>query len=121
MVVAVFGDIDPDRAAALVGKALRRAPARGSPPIDFHRPNALRQSGVFHKRTSKDIGVIMLGYPCESIFQRQDHAAMTVLKTILSGYGYPGGWLHNELRGRGLVYFVQAFEMTGPGARLFHQ
>ena len=39
---------------------------------------------------------------------------MTVLTTIMSGYGYPGGWLHNELRGAGLVYFVQAFEMTGP-------
>ena len=56
----------------------------------------------------------MLGYPCESIFDKQDHAAMIVLETILSGYGYPGGWLHNELRGAGLVYFVQAFELTGP-------
>ena len=29
---------------------------------------------------------------------------MTVLGTILAGYSYPGGWLHNELRGEGLVY-----------------
>ncbi len=32
----------------------------------------------------------------------------------MSGYSYPGGWLHNELRGAGLVYYVHAFQMTGP-------
>jgi zinc protease len=76
--------------------------------------NALAASLVRHKTTSKDTGMIMLGYPCESIFAQKDHAAMIVLQTILSGYGYPGGWLHDELRGAGLVYFVHAFEMTGP-------
>ena len=44
---------------------------------------------------------------------------MTVLTTIMSGYGYPGGWLHNELREAGLVYFVQAFQMTGPAPGYF--
>ena len=118
MVVTVFGDIDPDRAVALVERLFGRLKP-GAAAVDFRRPNALDKSSVFHKQTSKDIGVVMLGYPCESIFQRQDHAAMTVLKTILSGYAYPGGWLHNELRGEGLVYFVQAFEMTGPAPGYF--
>ena len=44
---------------------------------------------------------------------------MTVLTTIMSGYGYPSGWLHNELRGAGLVYYVQAAEMTGPAPGYF--
>ncbi len=44
---------------------------------------------------------------------------MTVLTTILSGYGYPSGWLHHELREAGLVYSVQAFEMTGPAPGYF--
>ncbi len=63
--------------------------------------------------------MIMLGYPSTSIFDKKDHAAMTVLTTIMSGYGYPSGWLHNELRGAGLVYYVQAAEMTGPAPGYF--
>ena len=39
---------------------------------------------------------------------------MTVLTAVMSGYAYPGGWLHNELREAGLVYYVQAMPMTGP-------
>ena len=39
---------------------------------------------------------------------------MTVLGTVMAGYQYPGGWLHNELRGEGLVYSVHAFQATGP-------
>ena len=52
--------------------------------------------------------MVMLGYPTASIFDKEDHAAMTVLNAVMSGYSYPGGWLHNELRGEGLVYYVQA-------------
>jgi zinc protease len=37
----------------------------------------------------------------------------------MSGYSYPGGWLHNELRGEGLVYFVHAFQITGPAPGFF--
>ena len=39
---------------------------------------------------------------------------MIVLRAILNGYSTPGGWLHNELRGEGLVYYVQSSELTGP-------
>ncbi len=39
---------------------------------------------------------------------------MVLLDAITSGYSYPGGWLHTELRGEGLVYFVHAFQITGP-------
>ena len=39
---------------------------------------------------------------------------MTLLGAVMAGYHYPGGWLHNELRGEGLVYFVHASQMTGP-------
>ena len=114
-VVAIFGDVDADEAAALAEKLFGGLRPPAAPPtIEFRRPNALPHSAAYHKRTNKDIGAILLGYPCESIFDKRDHAAMTVLTAILSGYGYPSGWLHHELREAGLVYFVQAFEMTGP-------
>jgi zinc protease len=121
MVVTVFGDIDPDEAQALVQRLFTTSPLPPGEGPGVRAPwaraaasNALAGSIVRHKTTNKDTGVLMLGYPCESIFDKQDHAAMIVLQTILSGYGYPGGWLHEELRGAGLVYFVQAFELTGP-------
>ena len=44
---------------------------------------------------------------------------MTVLDAVMAGYRYPGGWLHHELRGEGLVYFVHAFQMTGPAPGYF--
>jgi zinc protease len=62
----------------------------------------------------KETAMLMLGYPTASIFEKEDYAAMTVLGTVMAGYRYPGGWLHNELRGEGLVYFVSAAQMTGP-------
>ena len=56
----------------------------------------------------------MFGYPTASIFEKEDYAAMTLLGAVMAGYHYPGGWLHNELRGEGLVYGVHAMQMTGP-------
>ena len=58
--------------------------------------------------------MVLFGYPTASIFEKEDYAAMTVLGAVMAGYHYPGGWLHNELRGEGLVYFVHAMQMTGP-------
>jgi zinc protease len=120
MVVAVFGDMDPDEALALVRRHFGGLkPDPGFRPIRFDRPNALPQSVDRHKQTGKETGMIMLGYPAESIFDQRDHAAMTVLRTIMSGYGYPSGWLHNELRGAGLVYAVQATQLVGPSPGYF--
>jgi len=129
MLVTVFGDIDPDAAQTLVQRQFSPLPPGEAPPSGYpgvrapglkapapQAPpsNTLQESIVRHKQTNKDTGMLMLGYPCESIFEKKDHAAMIVLQTILSGYSYPGGWLHEELRGAGLVYFVQATELTGP-------
>jgi zinc protease len=120
MVVTVFGDVDPAAALAVVRQnfaALRPNPEL--PPIDFHRSNALGGKIVRHKKIGKPTAMILLGYPGPSIFDREDYAAMTLLDAITSGYSYPSGWLHTELRGEGLVYFVHAFQMTGPAPGYF--
>jgi len=117
MVVTVFGDIQPDAAIALVkqhfgGLAGDRKPIPGiKVPLDS---NAIPESKVVHKATSKDTAMLMLAFACEGIHDQHDHAAMIVLRAILNGYSTPGGWLHNELRGEGLVYYVQSTELTGP-------
>ena len=58
--------------------------------------------------------MVLFGYPTASIFQKEDYAAMTLLGAVMAGYHYPGGWLHTELRGEGLVYAVHAMQVTGP-------
>jgi zinc protease len=115
MVVTVFGDIQPEAAIALVKAqfgglaAVQRKPAKAAPGS-----NAIHESKVMNKVTSKDTAMLMLAYACEGIHDQADHSAMIVLRAILNGYSTPGGWLHNELRGEGLVYFVQSTELTGP-------
>lgn len=120
MLVTVFGDVDPDQAMALVDKhfgRLRRAP--DFQPIDFDRSNAVAESIVRHKQTGKQTGIVLFGYPGTGILDEKDHAALLLLDAIMSGYGYPGGWLHTELRGEGLVYFVHAMQITGPAPGYF--
>jgi zinc protease len=120
MIVTVFGDIEPDAALAMVKRefgALR--PAAEFKPISFDRGNAVAKTVVRRKQINKQTGMVMMGYPTASILKKEDYAAMVLLDTIMSGYSYPGGWLHNELRGEGLVYFVHATQMTGPAPGFF--
>jgi zinc protease len=114
MVVTVFGDIQPDEAVKLVEKHFGEMPSSEEPEHAITGDNAIAKDKTIHKTTNKDTAMVMFGFPCEGTFDKHDHAAMTVLRTILNGYRYPSGWLHNELRGAGLVYYVQSFEMTGP-------
>lgn len=119
MVVTVFGDIDPQEAMKTVEEHFGQLPEAPVPKIDFQRPNMLGQNIVRHKQTSKQTGMVLLAYPAPSLFEQKEYAALMVLDAILSGYSYPGGWLHEDLRGAGLVYMVHAFPMTGPAPGYF--
>ena len=120
MIVTVFGDVDPDEALALVNKHFGGLqPDPELKPIDFNRDNAIPENILRHKQTAKETGMVLLGYPGTSILDKEDYAALTLLDAIMSGYSYPGGWLHQELRGEGLVYFVHAFQITGPAPGYF--
>jgi len=120
MVVTVFGDIEPEAALNLVKRHFGSlAPNPSLKPIAFDRNNAIPKTIVCHKQTGKPTGMVVIGYTDPSILNKEDYAAMTVLDAIMSGYSFPGGWLHNELRGQGLVYFVHAFQITGPAPGYF--
>jgi zinc protease len=120
MIVTVFGDVDPDAALTLVKKLFGDLKADAAfQPISFQRPNAIARSITRHKPIGKETGMVMMGFPTASIFDKADYAAMTLLDTIISGYSYPGGWLHHELRGEGLVYYVHAMQATGPAPGYF--
>jgi len=115
MLVTVFGDIDPDRALQIVAENFGRLkPDPKFSPIGFDRANQIAAPVVAHKQTGKPTGMVLMGFPIPSVFEKKDYAALVLLDAILSGYDYPGGWLHNELRGAGLVYYVHAFTIAGP-------
>ncbi|MCS7236776.1 MAG: insulinase family protein [Thermoguttaceae bacterium] len=115
MLVTVFGDIEPEAALKLVESCFGgMAPADKPPEISFDYPNAIPEKVHRHKQTGKETGLVMLAFPGASYLEADRYAALMVLDAVMSGYNYPGGWLHNELRGAGLVYMVHAFQMTGP-------
>ncbi len=120
MMITVFGDIDVKQALGIVrDKFGGLEPAEDFKPAAFDRPNTIPETITLHKQTAKQTGMVLLGYPSVSIFDKEDYAALTILDAMTSGYSYPGGWLHNELRGEGLVYFVHAFQMAGPAPGYF--
>ena len=115
MVVTVFGDILPAEALELARKhfgGLKKA--ADFQPLSFDRPNAIPKTVVRHKFIGKDTAMVCFAYPTAGIFDKKGYAAATLVKAIMSGYGTPAGWLFNELRGQGLVYAVEASQMTGP-------
>ncbi len=120
MVVTVFGDIEPDEALALVKKHFGDLPpAAEAPAIRFDRANAIAKTISRHATIGKETGMVWFGYPTSSILEKGDYAAMTLLGAVMAGYQYPGGWLHTELRGEGLVYGVHATQVTGPAPGYF--
>jgi zinc protease len=115
MIVTVFGDIDPDEASALVTRLFGQLkPDPKFEKLSFAGNSSIPKTIALHTDTGKPTGMIWLGYSAPGIFDKEDYAAMVLLNAITAGYSYPGGWLHNELRGEGLVYFVHAFQITGP-------
>jgi len=60
---------------------------------------------------------VMIGYQSNSIVGDPANSAIDVGDTMASGYGYPTGYLHEILRGRGLVYVVHAVNSPGVNAK----
>jgi zinc protease len=114
LVVAVFGGIDLVKAANLASEALAGLPAnRGLAFPKDVPPRPMKGREVYIKPSEKGAAVVYVAYPGMDIYSVRDRFAMDVLDTVMSGYQMPGGWLHEELRGKGLVYEVHAFSLEG--------
>jgi len=118
--VAVFGDIEPQAALSLVQEWFGAMKSAEKPvEVSFDRDNSIPRNVAKHMQTQKPTAFLFLGYTAPSVRDEKDYAAIQVLDTIMSGYGYPGGWLHEELRGQGLVYMVHATTFAGPTPGFF--
>jgi len=114
-VLAIFGDIDPDKMVGKVMSALgqwRRG--KVAEPVVSKTVAPLTRSERIKKQTDKVSAAIYLGTNGITV-EDPDRPALDVIDAVLSGIGYPSGWLHEALRGgsRSLVYVIHAFPSAG--------
>jgi zinc protease len=108
MVLAIFGDIAPGSIEALVRKKFAKMKRKELIFPDVQEEPLLTATVTDELITDREQTVIFMGYP-GMVLGDPDWYTMRVIDGITSGIGYPGGWLHNTLRGNQLVYFVHAW------------
>jgi zinc protease len=118
MVLAVFGDVDLDYAQAAVAKSFGRFKREAAHVPAVEAWNGLDNAIEAVEATDRQQAVIFIGYPGMDA-GNPDWYATRVLDAVISGVGYPGGWLHDTLRGQQLVYFVHAWNYVLKGKGYF--
>jgi zinc protease len=114
-VLAVFGDIDPEEMVAKVKSVFGKwQPGTLTNPVINDASAPLTATGQVEKKTEKVSAAIFVGTNGMTNTD-PDRATLAVIDAVLSGIGYPSGWLHEALRGgdRSLVYVIHAFPSFG--------
>ena len=121
-VIAIYGDVDLDSAKELATKYFGSGPK--APPLAEKPP----QTSVPHpdsatpfvnverfevNPTAQKLAGIFIGFNAHPVIGDPINFPLTVADTMCSGYGYPTGYLFDTLRGRGLVYTVDAQDVQG--------
>ncbi len=118
-VLAICGQFDPAAARSAVERIFAAMPA-GRVAMRPEPPRHVSPMGEQHVVTvpEQPVAGVIVAAPGMKVSDVGDRMAMDVLDTILSGYRLPSGWLHDELRGKRLVYMVHAYNWPGlvPGA-----
>jgi zinc protease len=108
MVLAIFGDINPSEVEDLVWKKFDKMKGKEVVFQEVPVEPPLMANITDELITDRQQAVIFMGYQGMTLGD-PDWYTMRVIDGITSGIGYPGGWLHNTLRGGQLVYFVHAW------------
>jgi len=115
MVLAVFGDIDRNSIAERVEHRFGHL-KRGElvPPNLKEEISNLVQDRRAEKMNDKSSAALFIGFNGMTLCD-PDRPVLDVIDAVLSGIGYPSGWLHEALRGgdRSLVYYVHAYPQYG--------
>lgn len=121
-VLAIFGDIDEEQAKKLAmeyfGKGEERKSAEKSDLVDaaeLIKPDVpvIEIQRVEIQKTQQPLAGVVIGFKSDSVIGEPANYPIDVADTMTSGYGYPTGYLHEILRGRGLVYVVHAQNWPG--------
>ncbi|MFB0508441.1 MAG: M16 family metallopeptidase [Thermodesulfobacteriota bacterium] len=115
MVLAVFGDIDNERVTQNVEQRFGHVKRRKlvAPNLKEETSNLVRERRV-EKMNDKSSAALFVGFNGMTFYDT-DRPVLDVIDAILSGIGYPSGWLHEALRGgdQSLVYYVHAYPQYG--------
>lgn len=115
-VLAISGDVEPEAAARWAG-AFAAIPDN-APPLALQSTPAAPHRAIKH--TEKESATVMLAYGPGATADSPDRYALTVLQTYLGGYtSSAGAILFDTLRGKGLVYVVQANNVPGAATGMF--
>ena len=115
MALAIFGDIDSKRVIQSVEQRFGHL-KRGKhvrPNLKEETSNLAQERRV-EKMNDKSSAALFVGFNGMTLYDT-DRPALDVIDAILSGIGYPSGWLHEALRGgdQSLVYYVHAYPHNG--------
>lgn len=108
LVIAIFGDIETETVKELITEKFKEFKPSELTFPDVPQEPVLTSSYEETLFSDKKQTVIFMGYPGMKVGD-EDWYTMRVIDAITSGIGYPGGWLHDSLRGNQLVYFVHAW------------
>ena len=130
-VLAVYGDVDPARVELLARKHFGASGGkREAAEPDKLAYNAGKADGggagkafvnverVEVQKTGQPLAGVVIGFKSDSLIGDPANFPLIVGDTMASGYGYPTGYLHSILRGKGLVYVVHAVNQPGRNNRL---
>jgi zinc protease len=133
-VIAIFGDVDPAQAEQIARKHLPAAAPAGkneAPEGQANKASAslpsqgpadgpaqLDVKRVETQKTLQALAGVVIGFRVDGYAGDEANDPIAVADTMASGYGYPTGYLHEILRGRGLVYVVHAVNRPGLSPQL---
>jgi zinc protease len=122
-VLAIYGDVDPQQAESLARKYFGGDNAKAAAQAIAHEqrgqpaesPSGLsvEVSDVKVQPTQQALAGIVVGFDANPIIGDPTNFPLDVGQTMAGGWGYPTGYLFETLRGKGLVYVVQA--QNNPG------
>ncbi len=116
-VLVVCGDVDAEDVFGQVSELLAAAPAHAQEPPSPPAEPAIEQRREKIIERAQQQAIVAYGFHGLTVAD-PDNPAMDVLDAAFSGMGFPGGRLHDTLRGQQLVYFAHAMSIGGvdPGA-----
>jgi len=114
-VLAIFGDIEPDTVLEKVKTAFKDVkPSKLQRPSIEQETNNISSNEQFEVKNEKSSCAVFVGFNGMTITD-EDVPVVNVIDAIISGIGYPSGWLHDGLRGgeTSLVYYIHAYPAFG--------
>ncbi|MFH1415134.1 MAG: pitrilysin family protein [Elusimicrobiota bacterium] len=113
MVVSIAGDFEPEKMKDEVKKIFSGIIGTGKEIPDYKESILKTPVAVTENyKTGKDMAVVFRGYPTVILTEIGERVVLDIIDAVISGHGYPGGWLHERLRGKELVYVVHAYNLN---------